>query len=206
MIAIETPCSDRALLTLAEIKAAVGETGTENDGALEALALRVSDMISDLCGVARDGINPPTLLAEEITETIRFAVGQPALLLSRRFVSDIDSVTIAGSEISAGGYELEPASGVIRRIDTSDNLIAWPAGKTVIVYTAGFDAPPEPLKAAAKDLARIAWNAEGSNPLIRSETHDGLGTFQYSTTSAVGASGVSSAVMDLLAPYRSLSL
>lgn len=205
MITIEEPADDRSLLTLDEIKAAVGETGTSNDVALEALILQVSDMVSDFCGIASDGINPPTLLAEEISETVRLSCQQPALSLARRFVSEIDTVTVAGTELLESEYELDAASGILRYLDSTDSVVAWPAGKTVVVYTAGFAAAPEPVKAAAKELARYVWNAEGANPHLRAETHDGFGSFQYFKATAADTQ-IYSSVAEMLAPYRSISL
>lgn len=205
MISIETPTDDRALLTLDEVKAAVGVTGSDNDTALTALAVQASDIVCDFCGVSVDGVNPATLLAEEITETVRIATPLPAFVLSRRFVSDIDSVTVAGTELTEDDYELDAASGVLRYLDASDNVVAWPAGKTVVVYTAGFVSAPEPLKAAAKEVARNLWNADGSNPLLRSETHDGYGTFQYNRGSSTDKA-VSATVADMLAPYCAMRI
>lgn len=203
MIVIDSPADDRALLTLAEIKAAVGETTSDNDAALTSLAVSISDVISNLCGVQTDGVNPPTLLSEDIVETVRLSQASASIALSRRYVTAIDSILVDDEEIDDEDYELNPASGVLKYLDTSGTCyVAWPAGKTVVTYTAGFATTPEPLKLAAKALARETWTAEGRDPLLRGEMHEGLGSMQYFQSSLSSSSGISQAVLDILAPYR----
>lgn len=203
MIQIGSPAANRALLSLEEIRAAVGDASTDNDADLVDLSLQVSDLICDLCGVQGDGVNPATILQEDIVEIIRLSVSRAALTLTRRFVSAVDSVEIDGVAIDDEEYEIDAASGVLRYLNASGGYSAWPAGKIEIAYTAGFSTAPNPLKMAAKVIAREAWTSEGRDPLLRAETHDGYGTFQYFRPTVLDKS-VSQAVIDMIAPYRSV--
>lgn len=203
MIRIVSPAANRALLSLEEIKAAVGETTSANDAPLADLAVSVSDLISDLCGVQSDGVVPATILTEDVLETVRLRAPTMALPLTRRFVSAVDSVELDGEPLAVGEYEVDPASGVLRFVDAQGGFGVWPACKLEIAYTAGFGSAPNPVKMAAKMLAREAWTSEGRDPLLRSETHEGYGTFSYFRPALLDKS-VSGAIVDILAPYRSV--
>lgn len=203
MFSITTPASSRAILTLAEIKAAVGETGSSNDGALTSLGAQISDAISLACGVPSDGVNPPTLFRETIVETIRLRDPLWSLALSRRFVYSITSIVVAGTTLTTNDYEVDKAAGILRYISSSGCEVEWPTGKTVVTYLAGFSAAPEPLKLAATLLTREAWAMSQRDPSIRSESFDGLGSFQYSSGSLMSQSGgIPPGVADILSSYR----
>lgn len=205
MMQIASPAYNRAVLTLAEIKAAVGETTPANDAALTDLALAVSDLVSDLCGIQSDGVNPATILSEEVVEVIRIGSPRTTLPLTRRFVSSVDSVKIDGETLSSSEYDIDAASGVLRYLNDAGGYAYWPVGKIEIAYTAGFETAPNPVKMAAKMVAREAWTSEGRDPLLRSENHDGYGAFTYFRPTILDKS-VSSAIVDMLAPYRSVPL
>lgn len=203
MFSISSPASSRALLTLAEIKTAVGETGSSNDAALTSLGAQISDMISLACAVPSDGVNPPTLMRETIVETIRLTVPLSSVVLSRRFVFSITSVVVAGTTLTTNDYEVDKSAGILHYLSSAGREVNWPTGATVVTYAAGFSTVPEPLKLAASLLVREAWAIAQRDPAIRAESFDGLGSFQYSAGSFMSQSGgLPPGVTDILASYR----
>lgn len=216
MFSVTDPVADRALLTLAEIKAAVGETGSGNDSELTALGLQISDLISTACKVPFDGVNPTTLLSEEITETIRledlnfrapYDFDPPKertydLYLSRYPVTDVASVTVGGAALVAADYEVDARMGVLRYLNDEGDLASWPRKKTIVVYTAGYDLTLlTTVKLAAQQLIRDVWASKDREFGLRSEMHEGLGTFQYFQSTMGSSSGLPKTILDMLAPY-----
>src|SRR6185312_7968968 len=96
---VTTPASELSLLTVEELRAAVGVTDASQDDALTALGARLSASIAKQCGVASDGVNPATLLSETCTEVFRPTRFQQDLVLSRRPVTSITSVTENGTAL-----------------------------------------------------------------------------------------------------------
>lgn len=226
MFSISAPASSRAFLSLAEIKAAVGETGSSNDAALSSLGAQITDSIVAACGVPSDGVNPPTLMRETIVETIRPEARQTyfglshqfsarsgqiddraeALILSRRFVSSA-SVVIDGQTLSTSLFEIDAAAGLLRYLDSAGSYILWPRLLTVVTYQAGFVSAPEPLKLAATLLIREAWAISQRDPSVRAASFEGLGSFQYGSGSFMSqAGGMPPGIADLLAPYKHLTI
>lgn len=167
MFEVTAPAADINLLTLEELRAAVGLASGDDsqDEKLETLGKRVSSMITAACRVAKDGSNPPTLLLEGCTESFRLKCSQPALYLSRRPVYQMISVTEAGTALDQDvHYEVELASGKLTRL-SGDDVTCWPAGRIVIEYDAGYATVPEDLKAIAAQLAGGYWADDGVDPM-----------------------------------------
>lgn len=199
-ISVSVAATDRSLVTAAEVLAAIGATA-----APEMIAY-VSDLISLECRIAADGVNPPTLREETLVETIRIPTSKRELALSRRFIGDVDSVTVDGSALSATDYEIDPGSGILTRIDSTGAVICWERSKVVVTYDAGFAVVPEPLKLAAIRVIQEQMSASARDPLLRGETVEGIGRFDYWVNGGgASASGpISGAVSAMLDPFRSI--
>lgn len=173
---VTSPAPDLNILTVEELRAAVGLASDDDsqDVKLETLGKRVSSMITAACHVAKDGINPPTLLLEGCIDSYRLKCSQHALYLSRRPIYQMISVTEAGSVLEQDvHYEVETASGKLTRL-SGDDVICWPAGRIVIEYDAGFPAVPEDLKAIAAQLAGGYWADDGVDPMEKRLRVDGV--------------------------------
>ncbi len=205
MFTVSVAAPDRNLLTLAEIKSALGVTATDRDAELEAFGLQISDLIAQECGVPGDGVAPPTLRRETLIETIRLDRPINALILARRFVADIVSLAADGAILAAADYETDRAAGMVARLFTS-RVVAWSCATLAVTYSAGFETVPSNLKLAAVTVAREQWSAGERDPLVRKETVDGVGSTEYwvnaSTGSGSDASALSGAARAMLAPYR----
>jgi hypothetical protein len=204
MFVVSAPATDRNLLTIAEMKAALGITDSDSDAALTTLGLQISDMIARECCVAADGVAAPTLKRETIVETFRLNRRVNPLRLGRRFVDSIASVVEGEVALTAADYEAKKAAGFVARLDASGGVASWPATKIVVTYFAGFATVPEPLKLAAITVLREQWSAASRDPLLRRERVDGVSEMEFwvnsSSGSATGAlSGVAASMLD---PYR----
>lgn len=176
MFQVLTPASDLNLLSIEELRVAIGlaSDDTTQDAKLETLGKRVSSMIASACMVVRDGVSPPTLLLEGCLDTFRLKCSQSALYLSRRPISQMVSVTVAGTLLTEDvDYEVEPATGKLIRL-SGDNETCWQAGKTVVEYDAGFDGAPDDIKAIAAQLAGGYWADDGIDPMEKSVSIPGV--------------------------------
>lgn len=167
MFEVVTPAGDLNLLTVEELRVAIGlesDDGSQ-DEKLEALGNRVSSMIASACQVVKDGVNPPTLLLEGCVDIFRLKCSQRAIFLSRKPIYQIVSVTSAGSSLSEDvDFEVDKASGKLIRL-CDDSETCWEAGKVIVEYDAGFDRVPEDLKAIAVQLAGGYWADDGVDPM-----------------------------------------
>ncbi len=162
---VTDPNSD-GLLTVAEARLALGLTDGSRDADLTRMIARVSAGIYRACNLRTDGINPPSLLSEDITETFRLECMKPgALQLSRRRVSEVTTLTEAGAEITIDtDYEIDRASGQLLRLGSTEAFGCWPSGKIVVEYSAGFETIPDDLKLAAETWLRVLWRDAYQTP------------------------------------------
>lgn len=152
------------LLTVAEARAALGITGGARDADLTRLIARISAAIYRACKVASDGVNPPTLLSESVTETFRLQYPLHASIqLSRRRVTGTPTVTESDVELAEYDFEVERASGLLSRLGISD-VSCWPKGVVVVDYVAGFLSVPDDLKLAAETWLRALWRDAYETP------------------------------------------
>src|ERR1700761_5100369 len=71
VISVTTQATDLSLLTIQEMRSAVGLSNNSRDSDLKRLGCRIDDAITQACKVAADGAKPPTLREETLTETFR---------------------------------------------------------------------------------------------------------------------------------------
>ncbi len=205
MLTIATPNTDRSLLTLAELRAAVGVSDGSKDAALVPLGEYVSAMITSACKVAKSGVIPPTLRLETVTETFLFKSLQKSLVLARRPVVELVSVTQTDSLLSETEYSLDAASGILYRANVAGYYTMpngpwgwWPAGNTVIEYSAGYEVVPADLKYAAIKFVQ-AENTTGSrDPNLKSLEISGVSRREWWVSDRQVTSSVPGEVMDIL--------
>lgn len=163
-----TDANPDGLLTTAEARLALGLTGSSRDADLNRMIARISAGIYRACNLRTDGIHPPTLLEEDITETFRLECGKHGpLQLSRRRVSEVTTLTEAGTELTEDDdFTIDRASGQIFRLGSGslDEFTCWAAGRTVVDYVAGFATVPDDLKMAAETWLRILWRDAYETP------------------------------------------
>lgn len=166
-LTVTTPAPDLALLTIAEMRAAAGVTGSGSDAALIAMEARCAAAIMTYCGIAVAGGYPPTLRRETLTETI-YQLCNERLFLSRRHDIEITSIVEDAVTLVDADFLVEPEYGNLTKL-CSDYPSWWSSRKVVVVYDAGFAIVPGDLKMAAMDFLRSTWIEQGRDPLVKSE-------------------------------------
>ncbi|MBP7339097.1 hypothetical protein [Niveispirillum sp.] len=205
-----TPAPDLGLLSVAELRAAVGLAVDDDsrDADLTVLGLEVAGRIASFCGVAPAG-NAPTTLREEVVEEV-WRLGRPvaSLVLSRRFVSAVESATVGGVSADTDLLELDGPAGLLSRLDSGDRYCRWPCGvKLTVRYRAGFSTVPDDLKAAGKDLLRLMDSGAGRDPLLRARQVDGVGRDEFQIASGmVMDGGLPKDIADRLSRFATVAI
>lgn len=198
IFSVTSAASSLALLSVAELRALLGAGPSDDD--LEVLGRRVALAIAGACGVAADGVNPPTLLRETCAETFRLARRVATLRLARRPVAAVTSVVENGTTLDPVSYELDPASGLVTRL-SGDQPCWWPCGKVAFAFTAGYVAAPDDLKLAAAKLAAVLAAESGHDPNLKRESIPGVIEREWwvpPTTDPL----ITREIEELLSPYR----
>jgi hypothetical protein len=186
------------LVSLADLKLALGITGSADDAALQAAITFQSRIIAEYCD-RRFG-------RAEAMETFTFDRNEvlptrQALTLSLYPVVEVDEVSIAGA--TGAGYAFDPMTG---RLWPPDG--AWWTGTVGVVYSGGYDLPEEAPARLAKAVIESVFETRamgGRDPSIRSVAHGDTNISYFTSATATANSGFLSApVLDLIKPYRRL--
>jgi hypothetical protein len=163
------PAADLSLLTPEELRAAAGLPAgdTSQDDALAVYGEQVAAEIASDCAITADGINPPTLRSEHVLDVYRLDYSEKGLLLSRKHVSAVVSVTENGIILEPTDWRLNAETGRLVRL-VNDADACWSARKIEIEYTAGFDLIPAELKAEAASRVQVKHSEGSRDPLARS--------------------------------------
>lgn len=178
MLTIDSPNTDRSLLSLAELRAAAGVSDGSQDAVLTPLGNYVSAMITKACKVARAGAIPPTLRLETVTETFRLKSEQTSLVLARRPIVTVTSATESDSELDVSDYEIDAASGIFYKI-SGDAKVNWGIGPVVIEYSAGYSTVPDDLKYAAIKFVQAELTTGARDPLLKRIRIEGVSEREY---------------------------
>jgi hypothetical protein len=202
------------LISLDDLKLALGITGTTEDAALQAAITMQSRLIAEYCD-RRFGL-------AEALETFTFDRGEiilqrQALVLSLYPVSAISEVSAAGA--TDADYELDSESG---RLWPGGTTSWWPAapiesgvpyqGKISITYSGGYDlpedAPARLQRAVIECVSSVRSTSAGGyrDPTIREVQHGDVRISYVSPSFASGAISTgqhfSPSVVDLINPFR----
>jgi hypothetical protein len=199
MLTVIDPADTHRLITLASIKRQLNMTVDNDDVFLASLIDQASAIARSWCR--------RTFAEERVSETFYLDRSAAAVELTRYPVTDIASVTVAGTVLDPTEYEIEEATGWLYRLNASGNRCARFCGRVVAEYTGGYilpDAPqatlPEDIQRAAALLVKGAYLARARDPAIRNEIVEGAGSFGYF---GVTVGDLTPEVEALLRQYRS---
>src|SRR5262245_35640318 len=186
------------LISLDDLKLALGIADDTEDAALQAQITMQSRLIAEYCK-RRFG-------RAEVLETFTFdrpdetMLPRQALVLTLYPVADIFEVSTAGA--TAGDYDFDPASG---RVWTAAGN--W-ANTVAITYSGGYDLPeeaPARLQQAVIQAVNDGRTTGSRDAGIREVQHGDTRVSYFTPTLSTASSGYLSAVVtDLIAPYRRL--
>lgn len=197
MLTVVTPPTVTALTTLAAAQRELGlAVGADTIG-LSDLIAQASSACATWCG-RPEGFGRATL-----RQTERLAAARDVLILDRDLVPAVSAVTEAGVALAGAGYELD--GSLLYRLDGTDRIL-WPARTTVeITYQAGFDPIPADIERACLVVVQALYSARARDPMLRSESVDGVASYSYLDPRA-GMEGLPPQAAALLAPWRRLSV
>lgn len=204
MLSVTTAAGDPNLLSVEEMRAAVGVTGSGSDAALLILNGRVSRAIAAHCRVASAGIAVPTLRQETLTETFRTGMSREKVILSRRPIVSVTSIVEDGETLTGADYEIDPSSGILTRLE-DDEPACWSWSKIVVVYVAGWATVPDDIKLAASKLASEIYTVGTRDPNLKRVEVVGVEEREF-WVSPSSDPLISAEVDALLAPYMNIWL
>jgi hypothetical protein len=195
MLTIITPAT---LSALAEAQTVADELGVMADQLIDRLIDASSKRISTYCN--------RVFARETVAETFRLDCRQDRLLLARVPIASVTSIVENGVTLSGSDYEMEKDTGVAHRLTEDDLRTAWPSGKIVVTYVAGFLLPgesnrnlPDDIERACIDLVKRAYHASGQDPMRKADEVDGIGRIEFFAPSS---KGLPADIEAILADYR----
>jgi len=201
------------LVSLDDLKLALGITDNSEDAQLQAAITFQSQIITEYCD-RRFG-------QASVMETFTFDPGEvllrrQALVLSLYPVSEIAEVSTAGA--TASDYQFDPASGrlwlpVSQYGYSYYGLYGpygeWPANSIAVTYTGGYDLPEGAharLQRAVIEAVNAGRQSGTRDPTIREVQHGDTRISYVSQSFAAGSTGqhLTASVADLIRPFRRL--
>jgi len=203
ILTVITPAASQRLCTLSAVKAELGISGSAEDAALDALRDAASAAIASWCG--------RVLVEEVVRELWRPIWRAEVLLLRRRPVTAIATLTEDGVTVDVADRELDGEAGMLYRL-SSDARSAWRASKIILTYTAGYRAPDLATPTMPADIQRAAvltvaamYRATGRDPMLRSLSIPDVGAESYLDPRA-GMEGIPPQAAGLLVSHREFSI
>jgi hypothetical protein len=187
------------LVSLDDLKLALGIEGSADDAALQAAITFQSRLIAEYCD-RRFG-------RAECLETFTFDRNEvlptrQALTLSLYPVVEVIEISTLGA--TAADYEFDPPTG---RIWMPDGV--W-ENKITVAYSGGYDLPegaPARLAKAVIEAVFEVRSSGGRDPSIRDISHGDTRISYFTSATATANSGFLSApVIDLIRPFRRLGV
>jgi gp6-like head-tail connector protein len=214
------------LISLDDLKTALGITGTDEDAALAAAITMQSQIIAEYCDrrLGRATALETFMLdhRESIWPLIAGPYGlRPALTLSLYPVTDIAEISLGSATADGSTYAFDANAGLVWLVDAVGLPLWQPYLTTMpamisVVYSGGYDLPeeaPARLQRAVIECVASVLLTTGSGSGVRdptiAEVQHGDTRVRYVTPSfASGAvtagQHLSPSVSDLIKPYRRL--
>lgn len=232
MITVTTPAATTALTTVANVRLSLAITDRAEDAWLARQVVSVSLQACEILGVemAEDGTRH--LGVETVSETQDRRTRYPWLpplgvirprreadtiiVLGRRPVLSIVSISEDGVTVDPGDYELFATDGRVKRL--SDGLpAAWPCTIIVIAYTAGWKLPgdnasvagptmPSPIEEAVIEGIQAKRSDRLRDLSVKSQNIPGVREVQYFFGAPGQDQPLPPSAMAKLNPYRNMWL
>lgn len=213
VLIVNTAAASYDLTLLATVKAEIGLTTTAEDTKLATWIKQASGACAAYCN--------RVLIAETVTETFRNKTSYPLrndsfrnvdkIVLVRNPVVSITSIVLDGVTLVADvDYQLDPAEGIIYRLDPSnDSLSYWYFKKLVVTYSGGYvlgTTLETNIERACISYVVMLRSSAGRDASVKQESIPGVLETQY-WVGGIGENGaLSPDVTALLDPYRNVSI
>nr|DAH82738.1 MAG TPA: Head Tail Connector Protein [Caudoviricetes sp.] len=174
ILTVTQAAQSKDLISLDDLKTSLQISGTDDDASLQLLITGASTAIADYC---KRTFHEETLSEQFRQQTGHHSVnyysgwrGVENLILARRPVASITSVTEGTTVLDASTYEVTPDSGILSRL-CNDRIAKWYAHKIVVVYVAGYaaDAMPPSLQLATTKLVKLLLASATRDPTVKTQ-------------------------------------
>jgi hypothetical protein len=186
------------LISLDDLKLALGITNGTDDAALQAAITFQSRIIAEYCDRRFGRADALETFTLDRGETVPARL---ALTLSLYPLVDVFEVSVMGA--TAAGYDFDAPTGRIW-------LEGWSTDTIAITYSGGYDLPeeaPARLQKAVIEAVREGQTSGARDPSIREVQHgDTRISYFTSSTSSASPGFLSAPVIDLIRPYRRLTV
>lgn len=189
MFTVATPAAIKILTSLTTVKTDLNISGSAEDAYLTEKINQASAAVCSYLRVPMASDGTVTLGSEDLVQTFRFEASRPGflftgvgsynprrhLILARRPVTAVASVVEQSTTLDQSQYELDGASGLLKRL-RSDREASWDGcSKVVVSFTAGWLLPdkgnartlPYDIEKAVIDLVKGARAARLRDPLLK---------------------------------------
>ena len=189
------------LISLDDLKLALGIKDDSEDAALQAAITMQSRLIAEYCE-RRFGL-------AEVLETFIFdrsedMLPRQSLVLSLYPVVEVFEVSTLGA--TASDYDFDPRSGRLWRSDGYWG--GYSPGTVAVTYSGGYDLPeeaPARLQRAVIEAINEGRTSGTRDPSIREVQHGDVRISYFTSSLSTASSGyLSATVTDLIGPYRRL--
>lgn len=203
ILTVTVAATVRRLATEAALRDEVNATTEPAAGRVQRVLDEASAAVESHCG--------RIFARETLSEIFRYGWGcaPDVLRLARRPIVSITSITEDGVALAAGDREFDADAGMVWRLQ-DDARVRWAARKITIVYVAGYLLPDEEGATLPADITRATlitgaaiFGAIGRDPLLRSESVDGVSSSSYLDPRG---GGVPPQAAELLAAYREIRI
>jgi len=183
------------LISLDDLKLALGITGTDEDAALQAQITFQSRIIAEYCD-RRFGY-------AKALETFTFDPGENMLIRQALTLQLYPVVEVFDVVTATAAYEFDPASG---RVWCE---AGW-ADKVAVSYGGGYNLPddaPARLQKAVIEAVNERRTVGSRDPGVREVQHGDTRISYFTPATATAASGyLSAVVIDLIRPFRRITV
>lgn len=190
---------DYDLVDLATVKLELGITDTGSDTILDPIITQCSKAIARYCRRQFIEQNVTQTFFPDVSRHHRLTSKSNAIVLSRKPISSITTITLDGNAIDAAHVRIISKEGMLYRLTDDEYVTGWDITKLLeIVYIGGYASIPEDIQRAA-----ILWIKEffigiEDDPRVKSENNYNVASFSY--FSALGT--MPEGVVGLLSTYR----
>lgn len=199
MLTVITPPASSDLTTVETAVRELALTQEADLGGLDALIRQASAICARYCGRS-EGFGRAT-----VRQTDRLSRAADCIILERDLAPSIASITEGGVALAGTDYELD--GSLLYRL-AGDRRTTWQPAVVVVTYDAGYSLPasvPGDLERACLLLMQGMFSARGRDPLVRSESADGVGSVSYLDPRA-GAEALPPQVAGLLSSWLRVAI
>jgi hypothetical protein len=207
IVTVLNHASSYDLVDLATVKDELNITNTSSDTKLQRWITSNSKRFANVCGRVFPEENVSEVFRQNYAGWCAPGAGGSGLVLTRRPVTNVSSVTEDTSVLTTDDYEVDYSAGMLYRLAGGARSY-WRGRSITVVYSAGFYPIPEDVQQAILTLMAHKWASQGRDPLLRSFSIENVGAEAYWVPLAAGSAADLppdlQPVADTIAYYRQM--